>query len=77
MGESCGTYSYGDEEWCVEGFVGEALGKGHFIDVGVDGVIILKWIFKKWFGMAWTVLLGSVQEQASGRSEGGNKTAGS
>jgi hypothetical protein len=27
MGGSCGTYSYGDEKWCEEGFVGEALGK--------------------------------------------------
>jgi hypothetical protein len=29
----------------------------HLEDVGVDGRIILNWIFKKWNGEAWTGLL--------------------
>jgi hypothetical protein len=26
-------------------------------DIGVDGRIILKWIFKQWIGEAWTELI--------------------
>jgi hypothetical protein len=31
--------------------------KSHLEDLGVDWRIILRWIFKKWDGEAWTGLL--------------------
>jgi hypothetical protein len=37
--------------------VGRPEGRGHLEDPGVDGRIILKWIFKKWDGMAWPGLV--------------------
>jgi hypothetical protein len=40
------------------GFRWEDLREGdHLEDPGLDGRIILKWIFKKWDGEAWTGLL--------------------
>ena len=39
------------EERCIQGFSGKTLGKD---ELGVDGRIILKWIFEKWDEGTWT-----------------------
>jgi len=33
---------------------GRTKGRGSLEDLGVDGRIILKWIFQQWDGQAWT-----------------------
>jgi len=49
MGERRGVYRV---------LVGKSEGKkGHSEDPGVDGRIILRWIFGKWNGWAWTGLV--------------------
>jgi len=37
--------------------VGKTEGQNHLQDLGVDGRKMLKWIFKKWDGAAWTGLI--------------------
>jgi len=39
------------------GLWGDTRERDHLEDLGIDGNIILKWIFKKWDGEAWTGLL--------------------
>jgi len=57
MGGACGTH--GRQERCIQGFGGETCWRerGHLEDPGIDGRIIIKLIFKKWDGEAWTGLI--------------------
>jgi hypothetical protein len=49
-----GTWPYERQERCIQGLVGRPEGKNYLEDLGIDGRIILKWIFKKWNGsMDW------------------------
>jgi hypothetical protein len=45
MGGPCSTY--GGYKKCIEGFVGKCEGRRPLGRSGVDGIIILGWIFKK------------------------------
>jgi hypothetical protein len=45
MGEKRGVYRV---------LVGKPEGNNHLQDPGVDGGIILRWIFRKWYVGAWT-----------------------
>jgi len=47
MGERRGIYRV---------LVGKPEGKSHLEDPGIDGRIILRWIFRKWDVEAWTGL---------------------
>jgi hypothetical protein len=42
------------EKRCLQGFVGE---RDHLEDPGVDGRMILSWIFRKWDGGSMTGLI--------------------
>jgi hypothetical protein len=49
MGEACSTY--GGEERCIQGCgVGKPELQNHLKYPGIDGRIILRWIFRKWHG---------------------------
>jgi hypothetical protein len=55
MGGSCSTY--GGYERCIQSFGGGPEGKKNLEDLGVEGMIILKLILKKWEREARTALL--------------------
>ena len=46
MARACGAYGGGER--CVQGFGGEPEERDHLGDPGVDGRIILRWIFREW-----------------------------
>jgi hypothetical protein len=53
MGGACSAYVGGERH--VQGFGGETWGgRSHWEEPGVDGRIILRWIFRKWDVRVWT-----------------------
>jgi hypothetical protein len=57
--------------------VGKPEGKNHLEDPGVDGRIILSWIFRKWDGVHGLDRSGSWIGIGGGHFECGNETSGS
>jgi len=56
MDPACSTY--GGDEKCIRGFGGGNLReREHLEDPDDDGRIILRRIFRKWFGGVWTGLI--------------------
>ena len=56
--EMDGAYgTFGDRRDAYRVLVGRTDVRDQLEDLGVDGRIILKWIFEKWDGEAWTGLL--------------------
>ena len=57
MGWACGMYGRGERH--VQGFGGGNLReRDHWGDPGIDGRIMLRWIFRKWDVGVWTGLSG-------------------
>jgi len=45
------------KESCTYDLAEDPTERGHLENSGVDGSIVLLWVFKKWDGKCWTVLI--------------------
>ena len=72
IGVACSTY--GEEERCIQGWWGNLRERDHLDYPGIDGRIILRWIFKKW-DEAGLELYGSGQGQVAGTCKCGNESS--
>ena len=76
MGAECSTY--GGEDRCIQNFGrGDLREVYHSEDLGLDGRIILRWIFRKWLVGYGLDQAGSGQGQVAGTCECGNESSGS
>jgi hypothetical protein len=55
MDRACGTY--GGRRGAYRALVGKPEGRNHLEDLDLDGMTILKWVFKKLDTEAWTGLI--------------------
>jgi len=74
MGGACSTY--GGEVRCTQGFWWRNLRERHWEGPGVDGRIILRWIFRKGDGGAWTGLIWLRIGTSGGHCKCGNEPSG-
>ena len=74
MGQTFGTY-WGEQR-CIQGLGGNLRERDHLQDPGVDGRIILRWIFRKWDVSVWTAS-GSEYGQVAVTCKCGNEPSGS
>jgi hypothetical protein len=76
MGGACSRY--GGEESCIQGFGwGNLRKRDHLGDPGVDGRIILRWIFRKWDVGYRLDRAASAMGQVAGTCECGDEPLGS
>ena len=54
MGRACSTYGERRGEVHTEFWLENLRERDHLEDTSVDGRIILRWIFRKWYVGAWT-----------------------
>jgi len=64
-------------EVCTEFWWGTLRERDHLEDPGLDGIIILRWIFRKWVGGGWTGLIWLGIGTGGGTCKCGNKPSDS